>query len=95
MAPGARPDSALERGYPAVMRAITLLWGYPELNQYFQKIAAGIDLHLNLEPDAMAEAMLLAAIHRRICAATPAKSVEELYGPGRWADPWKTSRPRR
>ncbi len=88
-------ESVLERHYPAVVRAITLLWGHPELNQYFAKIWNGQDAALMLEPDAMAEAMLLSGIHQRICPFVPARSVEDLYGPGRWADTWKASRPRR
>ena len=87
-------ESVLERFYPAVARAITLLWGYPELNQYFAKIWSGQDPTLMLAPDAMAEAMLLASVHQRICPFGPAKSVADFYGPGRWADTWKAPRPR-
>ena len=87
--------SAVERGYPAVVRAMKLLWGYPEMNQYFEKIWGGQDPTLNLDPEAMAEVMLLAAIHQRVCPYRPAKSVEDMYGAGRWADTWKPARPRR
>jgi hypothetical protein len=95
-APRARDadESVLERHYPAVVRAIMLLWGYPELNQYFAKIWSGQDPTLVLAPDAMAEAMLLSSVHQRICPFGPAKSVADLYGPGRWSDTWKAARPR-
>ena len=84
--------SVLEQRYPAVVRAVTLLWGYPEMNQYFEKVSSGQDPTLSLEPAAMSELMLLAAIHQRICPFRPAKKVEELYGDGRWADTWKPAR---
>lgn len=88
-------ESSLERIHPAVMQTITLLWGHPELNQFFIKVSCGIDPALTLEPEAMAEAMLLAALHQRICPHTPAKSVEEIYGRGSWGRAWTPARPRR
>jgi hypothetical protein len=87
--------SVLEQRCPAVVQSLTLLWGHPEMNQYFEKIWSGTDPKLNLDPAAMAEVMLLAAIHQRICPYRPAKSVDEIYGAGRWADTWKPARPRR
>ena len=30
--------SILERRHPAVIQTLRLLWGYPELNQYFEKV---------------------------------------------------------
>jgi hypothetical protein len=98
--PGVAPPvddlrSAVEKGYPAIVRALTLLWGHPEMNQYFEKIWSGQDPAFNLDPDAMAEVMLLAAVHQRVCPFRPAKSVEDMYGAGRWADTWKPARPRR
>jgi len=84
--------SVIEQHYPAVTQALTLLWGRPEMNQYFLKISSGNAS--DLTPAAMAELMLLADIHRRICPHQPAKSVEELYGKGRWADTWKLARQR-
>jgi len=96
-APATQGDaSVIEERYPAVVRALTLLWGYPEMNQYFEKVWSGQDPALaNLEPAAMAELMMLAAVHQRVCPYRPAKKVEEFYGAGRWADTWKPARPRR
>ncbi|MGH6623497.1 MAG: hypothetical protein ACREBN_05970 [Burkholderiaceae bacterium] len=91
---GPTDQSSLERRHPTVMRTITLLWGHPELNQYFIKVSCGVDPDLSLEPEAMAEAMLLASLHQRICPHTPAKSVEEIYGRGTWGGAWKPARPR-
>ncbi len=72
--------SVLERRHPAVIQTLRLLWGYPELNQYFEKVYSGRDSSLNLAPDAMAELMVLAGVHQRICPQRPAARIEELYG---------------
>ena len=87
--------SALERRHPAVIQTLRLLWGYPELNQYFEKVYSGRDASLNLAPDAMAELMVLAGVHQRICPHRPAASAKELYGSGRWSEPWQPARMRR
>jgi hypothetical protein len=87
--------STIEQRYPAVVQALTLLWGHPEMNQYFEKVWSGQDASLNLDPEALSELMLLAAVHQRICPHLPARKVEEVYGAGRWADAWKPARPRR
>jgi hypothetical protein len=87
--------SVLERRHPAVIQTLRLLWGYPELNQYFEKVYSGRDASLNLAPDAMAELMVLASVHQRICPHRPAATVHELYGSSRLSDPWKPARLRR
>ena len=87
--------SALERQHPAVIQTLRLLWGYPELNQYFEKVYSGRDAALNLAPDAMAELMVLASVHQRICPHRPASTVQEVYGSSRLSDPWKPARLRR
>lgn len=87
--------SVLERRHPAVIQTLRLLWGYPELNQYFEKVYSGRDSSLNLAPDAMAELMVLASVHQRICPHRPAARIEDLYGVGRWSEPWKPARLRR
>ena len=87
--------SILERRHPSVIQTLRLLWGFPELNQYFEKVYSGEDSSLSLAPDAMAELMLLAGVHQRICPHRPAKPVQELYGGGRWSEGWKPARLRR
>ncbi len=87
--------SVLERRHPAVIQTLRLLWGYPELNQYFEKVYSGRDASLNLAPDAMSELMVLASVHQRICPHRPAATVQELYGSSRLSDPWKPARLRR
>jgi hypothetical protein len=87
--------SALERRHPAVIQTLRLLWGYPELNQYFEKVYSGRDSSLNLAPDAMAELMVLANVHQRICPQRPVATVREIYGSSRLSDPWQPARLRR
>jgi hypothetical protein len=87
--------SILERRHPSVIQTLRLLWGFPELNQYFERVYSGEDASLSLAPDAMAELMLLASVHQRICPHRLAKPVEELYGGGRWSEGWKPARLRR
>lgn len=87
--------SVLERRHPAVIQTLRLLWGYPELNQYFEKVYSGRDSSLTLAPDAMAELMVLANVHQRICPHRPAATVREIYGSSRLSDPWQPARLRR
>jgi hypothetical protein len=85
-------SSVLEQRYPSAVRTLTLLWGYPELNQWFDKISAGVDPGLSFEPAALAELMLLSSIHERICPQRPAVTVDEVYGSGQWGSPWRPAR---
>jgi len=78
-----------------VIQTLRLLWGYPELNQYFEKVYSGRDSSLNLAPDAMAELMVLASVHQRICPHRPAATVRDIYGSSRLSDPWQPARLRR
>jgi hypothetical protein len=84
--------SVLEQRYTAAVRTLTLLWGYPELNQWFDKITEGVDPRLDFEPAALAELMLLSAIHQRICPHRPATKIDEAYATGRWSGPWRPAR---
>jgi hypothetical protein len=90
--PGASPLSVLEQRHPAAVRTLTLLWGYPELNQWFDKITAGTDPKLDFEPAALAELMLLSSIHQRVCPQRPAKSIDQVYGASQWNGPWRPVR---
>lgn len=88
----ATASSVLEQRYPAAVRTLTLLWGYPELNQWFDKIATGVDQKLNFEPAALAELMLLSSIHQRVCPYRPAKDIDQVYGASQWSGPWRPAR---
>lgn len=69
--------SVLERSYPAVVRTVSLLWGHPELTDFIERVAAGLDPRLaHIEPAALAELMLLGEVHRSICPRQGRKIVE-------------------
>ena len=77
LATKARELSVLERNHPAVMRTVSLLWGHPELTDFIERVAAGLDPRLaHIEPAALAELMLLGEIHRAICPRHGRKIVE-------------------
>ncbi len=95
VAAGESSLSVLERRHPSVVQTLRLLWGYPELNQYFEKVYSGLDSSLNLAPDAMAELMVLAGVHQKICPHRPAARVEDVYGLGRRSEPWQSAHQRR
>lgn len=84
--------SVLEQRYPAAVRTLTLLWGHPELNQWFDKITTGVDPRLNFEPAALAELMLLSSIHQRVCPHRPAKAIDQVYGASHGSGPWRPAR---
>lgn len=84
--------SVLEQRYPAAVRTLALLWGHPELNQWFDKITTGVDPRLNFEPAALAELMLLSSIHQRVCPHRPAKAIDQVYGASQWGGPWRPAR---
>jgi hypothetical protein len=70
-------ESVLERRYPGVVRALILMWGYPELTEFLNRVGLGLDERLrDIEPAAMAELMLLAQIHRSFCAGRTPHAVE-------------------
>lgn len=85
-------QSFLERRYPGVVRALTLMWGYPELSDFLARVAAGLDPRFHdIEPAAMAELMLLGEIHRSLCApcAPAAGGCASLGRPSRRPVPYR------
>ena len=80
--------SVLEQRHPAAVRTLTLLWGYPELNQWFDKITAGTDPRLDFEPAALAELMLLGEIHRSICPRHD-RGIVDNHSISRLAGAWR------
>jgi hypothetical protein len=71
--------SVLETRHPEVIHAITLLWGYPEMNQYFEKLWLDDGRGHPLEPEAMSELMLLAGVHRWLAPQRPVRSMASIY----------------
>lgn len=79
-APEARDRSVLETRYPAMTNAITLLWGHPEMNEYFRKLWLADGSQTPLAPEAMSELMLLAQVHLHIVPEKPQRTLASIYG---------------
>jgi hypothetical protein len=91
--------SVLETRYPGMVQAITLMWGYPELNAYFDRLWLADGSQTPIDPDAMSELMLLAQIHQHLVPQRPARSLASIYGTDyahpRKRDVWSDVPPRR
>jgi hypothetical protein len=74
------PTSKLERVYPAMANAIRLLWGFPEMNEYFDKLWLADDRAEPIDPEVMADLMLLARVHQDIVPVRPKASTSSIYG---------------
>ena len=83
-APVAQPTdggkSILETRYPAMLQAISLMWGYPEMNAYFDRLWLADGSQTPIGPDAMSELMLLAQIHQILVPQRPGRSLSNIYG---------------
>lgn len=66
--------SPLEMKYPAMCLAITLLWGHPEMDEYFNRFWLADPDSEPIDPDAMADLMLLARLHDCLSPAARATS---------------------
>lgn len=95
--------SIIEARHPDIARAITLLWGYPEMNEYFERIWVADGFHAPIDPDAMSELMMLARLHQAITPQRPGRSLASIMNNNRWRqtssnpapDPWREVPPRR
>jgi len=72
--------SVLEATHPEVVQAITLLWGYPEMNAYFEKLWLSDGNQKPIAPEAMSELMLLAGVHRWVAPERPQHNLASIYG---------------
>lgn len=96
-------SSILEARHPDIVRAISLLWGFPEMNQYFERLWMADGAHKGpIHPDAMSELMFLSRLHHMIVPQHPGRSLAEIYGSNRLyapassaANPWNDVPPRR
>lgn len=94
IATAARERTMLENDYPQIAQAITLLWGYPEMNQYFDKLWLADGTSEPIHPEVMADLMLLARIHQHLAPARKAAGMTSIYGTAyekffKQPDPWK------
>ena len=94
--------SVIEARHPDIARAISLLWGFPEMNEYFDRLWLAEGNQGPIDPDAMSELMLLSRVHQGIVPQRPGRSLAALYGGnrtnetnGRPRDPWGDVPPRR
>ncbi len=96
--PVVRQRSVLEAMHPEIVQAITLLWGYPEMNTYFEKLWLSDGSAMPIAPEAMSELMLLAGVHRWLAPERPARNLASIYdasvAPPRRKDIWEET-PRR
>jgi hypothetical protein len=71
--------SALEALHPEIIQAVTLLWGYPEMDLYFEKLWLDDGTGRPIAPEAMSELMLLASVHRSLRPQRPRRSMASIY----------------
>ena len=79
-APKGGDRSILESRYSAMAQAISLMWGYPELNAYFERLWLADGTQTPIDPEAMSELMLLAQIHQALVPQRPGRSLASIYG---------------
>ncbi len=72
--------SALEERHPAIANAILLMWGYPEMNAYFDRLWLADGTQTPIDPEAMSELMLLSRVHQVLVPQRPARSLASIYG---------------
>jgi hypothetical protein len=77
---GGTDRSVLESRHPGMVQAICLMWGYPELNAYFERLWLADGSQTPIVPEAMSELMLLAQLHRAIVPQRPGRSLATIYG---------------
>jgi hypothetical protein len=74
-----RQPSVLEALHPEIVQAVTLLWGYPEMNVYFEKLWLDDGSGAPIAPEAMSELMLLAGVHRWLTPPRPVRTMASIY----------------
>lgn len=95
--PSTADQSVLEAKYPGIAHAVTLMWGHPEMNAYFERIWMADSPQAPVHPDAMAELMLLARVHQDLKPQRPATLNQTIYGTqytnARSSDVWADTPP--
>jgi hypothetical protein len=75
------PRSVLEQRYPHIVRALTLMWGHPEMNAYFDSLWLQDGNREGFHPEAMSELMLLAHMHQMLVPTRPKATMAKIYSP--------------
>jgi len=78
--------SVIEVRHPEIARSVSLMWGYPEMNEYFDRIWLAENSHGPIDPEAMSELMLLSRVHQLIVPQRPGRSLADMYGANRLLD---------
>ena len=77
--PVMRQRSVLEAIHPEIVQAVILLWGYPEMNVYLEKLWLADGTQSPIAPEAMSELMLLAGVHRHLSPQHPTRNMASIY----------------
>jgi len=98
----AQAGSVLEACHPEILKAVSLLWGFPEMNDYFDRLWMADGSHGPIDPDAMSELMMLSRVHLSLVPRRPTRTMASIYGSNRLHeeptasnDPWSDVPPRR
>ena len=71
--------SVLETKHPAIAKAVVVLWGSREMNEYLTQLCLGDGIE-PIDPDAMSDLMLLSRIHHSVVPNHPnPHSMAALY----------------
>lgn len=62
--------SVLETKHPAIAKAVVILWGSREMNEYLTQICLSEGVE-PIDPDAMSDLMLLSRIHHSVVPTPP------------------------
>jgi hypothetical protein len=79
--------SMLESNHPEIARAISLLWGFPEMNEYFDRLWLADGDHGPIDPEAMSDLMLLSRVHQTLMPQRPTRTLASFHGADRIREP--------
>jgi hypothetical protein len=71
--------SILETLHPEIARSVSLLWGFPEMNQYFDRLWMADGSHEPIDPDAMSDLMLLSRVHQSLMPERPTRTMASMF----------------
>ena len=79
--------SVVEARHPEIARAISLLWGFPEMNEYFDRLWLADGDHGPIDPEAMSDLMLLSRVHQTLMPQRPTRTLASFHGADRIREP--------
>jgi hypothetical protein len=78
--------SVLEICHPEIARAVSLLWGFPEMNHYFDRLWMADETQGPIDPGAMSDLMLLSRVHQNLIPGRPTRSMANMDPANRLAE---------